>query len=125
MANKNFIVIENGVVNNFIIAEEGSELTNDNLIPLGTTPVGFGWMYADGVFTPPPPPPRDIEAEWGGVRLIRDRLLTESDINVLPDRWAAMTAEKQQEWTVYRQTLRDIPQLYLDPADVVWPVKPE
>ena len=82
---------------------------------------GPRWLY-DGVSCSEPP--RNIEAEWQVVREKRDRLLIESDSNVLPDRWAAMSAEKQQEWATYRQTLRDIPQTYSDPADVVWPTKP-
>ena len=41
---------------------------------------------------------------------IRGNLLLDSDIAILPDRWEAMTPEKQQEWRDYRQALRDVPQ---------------
>jgi hypothetical protein len=42
-------------------------------------------------------------------------------------RWAAMTAEKQAEWTAYRQALLDIT-VSSDPDfpfKVTWPNKPE
>ena len=47
------------------------------------------------------------------IRSHRNDLLNESDVEMLSDRYHAMTAEKQQEWTAYRQTLRDMPN---DPA---------
>lgn len=84
--------------------------------------VNHGWSFDGEKFSPPPIDPNEI---WYSVRLQRDRLLSESDTYVLPDRWAAMTPEKQQEWTTYRQALRDLPQTYSDPNDVVWPTKPE
>ncbi|MCD9550856.1 hypothetical protein GLP21_19775, partial [Photobacterium carnosum] len=32
--------------------------------------------------------------------------------------------EKKTEFTAYRQALRDIPQTYDNPDDIVWPTKP-
>lgn len=43
------------------------------------------------------------------IREKRDALLRESDGMMLADRFNAMTTEKQQEWTTYRQALRDMP----------------
>lgn len=43
------------------------------------------------------------------IREKRNELLRECDIMMLADRFNAMTAEKQQEWTDYRQALRDMP----------------
>ncbi len=83
--------------------------------------VGIGWTFNGGA---PVPPPRDIDSEWAAVRVERNRLLSESDAHVLPDRWAAINAEQQQAWSNYRQALRDIPQTFSDPAEVVWPTKP-
>lgn len=62
---------------------------------------------------------------WDHIRGTRKWLLRESDTAVLPDRWAAMSPEKQQEWSVYRQALRDIPQTATDVKNIVWPTIPE
>jgi len=42
-----------------------------------------------------------------------------------PLRWAAMSAEKQNEWTVYRQALLDVPQQSGFPDTVTWPEIPD
>lgn len=62
--------------------------------------------------------------QFNVLRLDRNSLLRESDINVTADRWAAMSAETQTAWTVYRQALRDLPASTSDPFSPVWPVKP-
>lgn len=67
----------------------------------------------------------DLEYEWETIKVKRNRLLTESDILVLPDRWASYTPEKQKVISNYRQALRDLPQTITDPYKVNWPVKPE
>jgi hypothetical protein len=36
-----------------------------------------------------------------------------------------ITTEKKEEWTTYRQALRDIPQDYDSPDEVVYPTKPK
>ncbi len=61
---------------------------------------------------------------WEDVRAKRDRLLAESDIAVLPDRWEAMTPELRSAWAAYRQALRDIPQSHSEPLDIDWPTPP-
>jgi hypothetical protein len=61
---------------------------------------------------------------WIEIRLQRDNLLRNSDIDVLSDKWALMTIEQQTAWTNYRQALRNIPQTYTDANKIVWPVKP-
>ena len=61
---------------------------------------------------------------WLEVRLKRDVLLRDSDLNVVADRWAAMAIEHQVAWAKYRQDLRNIPQTYTDARKVVWPTKP-
>lgn len=53
------------------------------------------------------------------LRAERDRLLAETDWWVLPDRTATT------EQLAYRQTLRDLPANTTDPANPVWPTKPE
>jgi len=74
-----------------------------------------------GDYVPPPPP--TTEQLWRRVRDRRDALLTQSDILVLPDRWATYTTEKQTALSVYRQALRDITE-QSDPANITWPVPP-
>jgi hypothetical protein len=73
------------------------------------------------------------EADWEAktsdralqqLRVDRDILLTQSDINVIADRWAAMSAETQTAWATYRQALRDLPANTTDPLNPTWPVKP-
>lgn len=76
----------------------------------------FSGMIADGSPT--------TDDYWEDVRAKRDALLRESDIEVLPDRWALKSPEEQHAWATYRQALRDIPQSYEDPLQVEWPKKP-
>ena len=52
------------------------------------------------------------------VRSQRDSLLQQSDVYALTDRIT-------DEWTAYRQALRDIPSQAGFPASVTWPTKPE
>lgn len=55
------------------------------------------------------------------VKTIRNQLLVESDWTQLPD----VTLANKQDWAVYRQALRDIPQQSGYPFNIIWPVKPE
>ena len=119
MTNK-YAVIEAGKVINTAIATP--EFASSQGWIDASDGVEIGWLYDNGKFSPPP---RNIDAEWANIRQERDRRLIVSDNFVLPDRWASMTPEKQQAWSVYRQALRDIPQTFSDPKDVVWPTKPE
>lgn len=116
----NYAIIENNKVVNVAVAEP--EFAAEQGWVLLEDEFGIGCQYVDGAFLPRP---RDIEAEWEQVRILRDQLLAKSDVNVLPDRWTVMTAEVQQAWTDYRQALRDIPQTFSDPAEVVWPEEPQ
>lgn len=57
---------------------------------------------------------------WSDIRFKRDNLLKESD-------WVGLTdvnLPNKQDWLDYRQALRDIPQDFANPEDVVWPSKP-
>lgn len=53
----------------------------------------------------------------------RNYLLYQSDWTQIPNN--PLTPEVQQEWAVYRQALRDIPQQPGFPANVVWPTPPQ
>jgi hypothetical protein len=62
--------------------------------------------------------------------LIRDQKLLDSDWTQLND--SPLTEEKKEEWRVYRQELRDLPDIIEDPKPLVddpnhpsWPIPPE
>lgn len=57
---------------------------------------------------------------WDIIRKHRDERLQETDWVVFPD----VNPANKQAWVAYRQALRDIPQDFSDPNEVVWPVKP-
>ena len=60
---------------------------------------------------------------WKIIRAERDKLLKGSDYLILAD--APIDETQKQEWTTYRQALRDIPQDYDNPDEVVYPTKPK
>lgn len=68
-------------------------------------------------------PPSD-EHLWFILRNERDRRLAESDEYVLADRWASMNIDTQSAWALYRQALRDLPNVTEDPTNPNWPEKP-
>lgn len=55
------------------------------------------------------------------VRVERNRLLTECDWTQLPD--SPLSSEQTQEWVIYRQQLRDLPEM-IDLYNPVYPSKP-
>lgn len=55
---------------------------------------------------------------WADIRSERDSLLAATDWWAVSDR--AMSADE----TNYRQALRDVPQTFASPDDVVWPTQP-
>lgn len=61
------------------------------------------------------------QSKWKSVRYTRAILLREADdmINMVDDKGEDSGLIRQ-----YRQALRDIPQTYDNPDDVVWPNKP-
>jgi Phage tail assembly chaperone protein len=56
---------------------------------------------------------------WEWTRNKRDNLLKECDYTQLPD----FTGNKEA-WQLYRNALRNVPQVFGDPNSVVWPTKP-
>jgi hypothetical protein len=64
---------------------------------------------------------KELEMQWYQIRNQRDELLKQSDLLVLIDKWETLTEERKEEIRVYRQALRDIPQSFESPEDVVWP----
>jgi hypothetical protein len=67
----------------------------------------------------------DDQEKFIEVRQTRVVLLDVSDIYVVSDRWDQYTEEKKSEWRIYRQTLRDLPQIYANNIhSVVYPQMP-
>lgn len=64
---------------------------------------------------------KETEQKWEEVRNKRNQLLNESDFLLLLDRWNTFSTEKQNEILNYRQVLRDLPQNFQSPEEVVWP----
>lgn len=71
----------------------------------------------DGTISPPPAP--SIES----IRERRNYLLSESDWTLSLD--SPLSEEKKQEWAIYRQALRDIPQQLECLENIIWPTKPQ
>jgi hypothetical protein len=64
---------------------------------------------------------QEIINKWTEVREQRNELLKQSDILVLIDNWESLSLERQNEIRNYRQALREIPQTFQSPFEVVWP----
>ena len=67
------------------------------------------------------PSVRDAAA-WDRVRVERDGLLAACDWTQVAD--APLTDAERGAWMLYRQALRDVPQDFASPDDVVWPEQP-
>jgi hypothetical protein len=64
---------------------------------------------------------KGIPTTMDSVRRKRDVLPKESD-------WVGLTdavVKNKEAWVTYRQALRDLPQTFSTPEEVVWPEKPE
>lgn len=66
--------------------------------------------------------PPVIPPTWEQIRSKRDSLLKDSDWAVAGD---ATPKPSKEAWLAYRQALRDLPQTFSTPEEVVWPEKPE
>jgi len=60
--------------------------------------------------------------KWEDIRVERDSLLAACDWTQLRD--CRLLEEKVEEWATYRQALRDLPQSYSTPDEVVFPHLP-
>ena len=58
---------------------------------------------------------------WADIREHRDKLLFASDVYMISDHSTTM----KNEWIIYRQKLRDVPQYFENPEDVVMPIPPD
>lgn len=100
---------------------ENAIVTRDSYIPKVRSNPGYELFLkelenGEAVLVPYVPP----APTWAQIRAQRDNLLKESD-------WVGLTdvnISNKQAWQNYRQELRDIPQNFINPQDVVWPTKP-
>ena len=65
-----------------------------------------------------------IESKWHSIRVQRNNILSKSDSEVVSDKWENMTAEQKSLISEYRNSLRNIPQNFFNPDEVIWPIKP-
>lgn len=63
-----------------------------------------------------------INDAWDYIRKVRDRLIQVTDFTQMSD--ASIAEDKRLEFAAYRQALRDLPQNFSNPNDVIWPEKP-
>jgi hypothetical protein len=77
---------------------------------------------ADGQpITVAPPPPTDQQL-LAALRQRRNRLLASCDHTQMPD--VGLTDAQREEWRVYRQALRDLPETVADLTAIHWPTAP-
>jgi len=68
------------------------------------------------------------ERPWNQLRKERDKLLKETDwvtLKAIDASIDGLGIQLPQVWMDYRQALRDLPANTTDPANPVWPVKPQ
>jgi len=77
--------------------------------------------YVDGVLV------GQSTSSWSEVRKRRNKLLKESDLWYLKDRWDGLNTTQKGNMNAFRAALRDLPVTYTTPAEawVNMPVPPE
>jgi len=69
------------------------------------------------------PLPMDIVDPWIELRQKRNLILQSCDWTLATD--SPISIIDKGRWEVYRQELRDLPSIYPDAGDIVWPTSPE
>ena len=113
--------VKDNVVSEVFVLQEGEK--GDEAVALlglveqsGVLP-GIGWSWDGRIFEPPLP-----LLEWSDIRAERDSLLAASDWTQMPD--SPLNGEQKNAWADYRQELRDLPQSFATPDEVIWPEAP-
>jgi len=110
--------VQDGTVTDVLVLADGAKgdeaLTSLGLVEQSGVRPGVGWSWDGEQFAPPVVP-----LTWDDIRRERDALLAASDWTQVADAPVDSAA-----WAVYRQALRDVPQDYASPDDVVWPTPP-
>lgn len=63
------------------------------------------------------------ENKWNLIRTCRNDRLARCDWTQLPD--APLELNEKQSWAAYRQALRDLPENYTTPDEVIFPTPPD
>lgn len=66
---------------------------------------------------------QEEQAKYDNMRAKRDQLLADCDYTQLAD--SPLSVEMKQEFVIYRQALRDLPENIVDIDNIVFPSKPE
>ena len=61
--------------------------------------------------------------KWATVRAIRDAKLKATDVLILQAQESKQPLS--EAWKAYRQALRDTPQLFDNPDQIIWPTQPK
>lgn len=132
-------LIKNGVVAEVTSLDPGGRFHPALLWQPCAEEVQPGWLYRDGGFSPPAAP----APTWDEIRAERDARIAASEAAWqietrrhteqlrLIELGETIELYRSSEWMAaaelevlrYHQMLRDIPQTYPDPANVVWPEK--
>ncbi len=107
--------------NNDVLTCDQTRYSLDN-VPDDVLDAPCNYTYEDGSFILKSQSERYTQ-QWNRLRSTRDKRLQDSDWTQLTD--CALDAATQTAWCDYRQALRDLPDTYANPNDVVWPQKPE
>ena len=96
-------------------------LSDGNIIPVDRNNMDYA-AYLEWLNSGNTPPADQPVLTWEQVRDQRDTLLARCDYTQLAD--AALTLDERTAWAEYRQALRDLPQAFDNPEDVIFPSPP-
>lgn len=63
---------------------------------------------------------QELEEQWNKIREQRNQLLKDSDWTQISD--YDLELNNKEQWSNYRQELRDLPENQTNPFDIVWPI---
>lgn len=99
------------------------KITDGKQIVIGSNTVILEDSVQETILTRDETQEEKEEKAWKVIREERDRLLKETDMYTLSDRWAVLEDSEREKIALYRQALREIPQTYQFSCDVIWPTR--
>lgn len=121
-----FAIISDNTVKNIVLAEPDFAQEQGWVQIPEETLVGIGWGFDGTTFFELEKTQQEAEQNlWKTIREERDNLLAQSDRFMLVDLFNSLPQEKQVAWTNYRNDLRNIPETYSNPSEVIWPTRPD
>lgn len=121
-----FAIISDNTVKNIVLAEPDFAQEQGWVQIPEETLVGIGWGFDGTTFFKLEKTQQEAEQNsWKTIREERDNLLAQSDRFMLVDLFNSLPQEKQVAWTNYRNDLRNIPEAYSNPSEVIWPTRPD